>query len=856
MTVSNELLRIRHPKLEYMSEVEVCKVPDKISLLGGGVNVYHLGLEKWSQRQIAFTNDNQNIVLFRGGLESKAKKDKPQWIHISSIEYIKRGIFTDRFEKQMVKDSNLAHQIETTLSIVYLGGQTVDLWFVTFEELEMFYNTAVMLLSTYDQMKNSILPEVILLHQFWLDFAGRRGNLELLKVKSIFAQINVKVTYSEIYSMARHLPSFDEKKGLSISECAYIIYLVKARNNRILGEKPPITELWNKLQQLDAASSNNEEDLKKETNTKSKKSVMSASKFRWFMVKVQLESNLSMKDAKDIIFYFNSMCGRERNGADFIDKETFELYLTSTVNDAFDPDKSLTESCDMTQPLSSYWINSSHNTYLKGCQFASKASVNMYIDALDRGCRCLEIDCWDNVAPETEPVVTHGYTLTSTILFVDVIHAINFFVQCNPETYPVILSIEDHCSSPSKDIMAMHMKNIFQDSLYVINENVEELPSPEIMRGKVVIKGKRPQNISYDDDRDDTVKGRKVKRNSSNEKLSKLNLSFENDDDEDESYDKFDKNLGNLVKFGSKEMSASPLKLVSKNSLKKNQKHVTPAKSYIKHVAPRLAQISSLNSVKLENFGLSMKQEVSQMHSVSEKKLKRIVKKGQRYWSAWIRYNENHMTRIYPSGTRLDSSNFNPLVPWSMGCQLVSLNFQTKDDFLFINDGRFRENGNCGYVLKPNVLLSRNEERVTTTKLRIQVLWGSLLPKRLRKDKCNAIDPFVKISVYDGVQGQNVQSFKTQAVLNNGLNPVWNNENMEFVIANPGVAIVLFGVWDNGGNIAVYGDLKSHLIGYSSIPFSCLREGYRSIALFDKNNTRDGTFAVASVVVQISKISG
>ena len=43
----------------------------------------------------------------------------------------------------------------------------------------------------------------------------------------------------------------------------------------------------------------------------------------------------------------------------------------------------------------------------------------------------------------------------------------------------------------------------------------------------------------------------------------------------------------------------------------------------------------------------------------------------------WIKHNLRQLSRVYPKGTRVDSSNLDPVKPWSAGCQLVALNFQT-----------------------------------------------------------------------------------------------------------------------------------------------------------------------------------
>ncbi|XP_029995723.1 1-phosphatidylinositol 4,5-bisphosphate phosphodiesterase eta-2a isoform X9 [Sphaeramia orbicularis] len=173
----------------------------------------------------------------------------------------------------------------------------------------------------------------------------------------------------------------------------------------------------------------------------------------------------------------------------------FTNYMRSPAGDIFNPEHYNVVQ-DMNQPLCNYFIASSHNTYLMGDQLMSQSRVDMYAWVLQAGCRCVEVDCWDG--QDGEPIVHHGYTLTSKILFKDVIETINKYAFVKND-YPVILSIENHCSVPQQKKMAQYLIEILGDKLDLSNIKADEsgrLPSPETLKGKILVKGKKlPSNI-------------------------------------------------------------------------------------------------------------------------------------------------------------------------------------------------------------------------------------------------------------------------------------------------------------------------------------------------------------------------
>ncbi|XP_072234977.1 1-phosphatidylinositol 4,5-bisphosphate phosphodiesterase delta-1a isoform X1 [Leuresthes tenuis] len=479
-------------------------------------------------------------------------------------------------------------------------------------------------------------------------------------------------------------------------------------------------------------------------------------------------------------------------------KDGFLMYLQhedgSILNPAHKPVYQ-----DMSQPLNHYFISSSHNTYLMEDQLKGPSSTEAYIKALMKSCRCVELDCWDGA--NGEPVIYHGYTLTSKVVFRDVIKAIKDYAFKTSD-YPVILSLENHCSVDQQKLMAHHLISILGDALVTKplgNSMPSNFPSPEELKGKFLIKGKR---------------------------LNKLDAAFTN---------------GTTIEEDtvSEEDEAA--------DCKENGQKAKPKKSKIK-LAKELSDIVIYcKSVHFSGFEHARdNQAFYEMSSFKEGKACNLAETSA---TAFIHHNMDKLSRIYPAGSRTDSSNYNPVPMWNVGCQIVALNFQTPSKEMYLNQGRFLPNGFCGYILKPEYMrsLSSQFNPNTLTKgpwlkrknFNVMVISAQQLPK-LNKDKQKSIvDPLVRVEIY-GVPEDNA-SKETHYIENNGFNPMWN-EKFQFVINVPELAVVQFVVEDYDSTS------QNDLIGQYCLPLTSVQNGYRHVPLLTK---RGDTIPSAGVFVHL-----
>ncbi|XP_031975822.1 1-phosphatidylinositol 4,5-bisphosphate phosphodiesterase eta-1 isoform X9 [Corvus moneduloides] len=616
-----------------------------------------------------------------------------------------------------------------------------------------------------------------------------------------------------------------------------------------------------------------------------KKDHLTAEELAQFLKVEQKMNNVTPEYCLDIIQKFE--VSEENKKQNVLGIEGFTSFMRSPVCEVSNPLHREVHQ-DMEQPLCHYFIASSHNTYLSGDQLLSQSRAEMYARVLQAGCRCVEVDCWDG--PDGEPVVHHGYTLTSKILFRDVAETINKYAFIKNE-FPVILSIENHCSIQQQKKIAQYLKEIFGDKLDLSSVSTgdrRQLPSPQDLKGKILVKGKKlpcslgadaeEGEVSEEDSADEIEDDCKLKPCFGNgatqhqvesfirTKLESLLKESQIRDKEDPdsftvrallkaTHQSFNVNLKqNLdTKEGGKKSHGRSLmgnfgkhKRAAKAAGKAHgasddedsQQHPPGKEPGQPHRLARRRKTVKLcralsdlvvytNSVAAQD--IVDDGSTGNVLSFSETRAHQAV---QQKAEQFMLYNQRQLTRVYPSAYRIDSSNFNPVPYWNVGCQLVALNYQSEGRVMQLNEAKFRVNGNCGYVLKPQQMCKGTFNPYSADplpaspkkQLILKIISGQQLPKppdSMLGDRGEIIDPFVEVEII----GLPVDCCKdqTRVVDDNGFNPVWE-ETLTFTIHMPEIALVRFLVWDHD-------PIGRDFVGQRTVAFSSLVPGYRHVYL-------------------------
>jgi phosphatidylinositol phospholipase C delta len=604
---------------------------------------------------------------------------------------------------------------------------------------------------------------------------------------------------------------------------------------------------------------------------------MTRDEFLQFLRQVQRENVDDDLACWEAIFARFARKGRSRDaekqgaaGSDeglTMSETAFAAFLTSTSNEVIPKEP---QEYVLDRPMNEYYISSSHNTYLIGRQVASISSHEGYISALLRGCRCIEVDCWDG--DDMQPVVTHGHTLTTRISFLEVIKTINKYAFAKSH-FPLWISLEVRCQPSTQIKMAQIMMEIFGDKLVrtPLDPSSDRLPSPSELMDRILIKVKKS---------DESVRNidRPVGRRRGNSLPSPYQRAMA------------------LEHVPAAPAPASPL--LSPTPATRSNRQINTITEGLVHEPTTSSSPSECDSEGEVGAGKKVNSKIHPVlgdlgvycmgihfdgfDSPDAKKFNHIFSFKEKTFgdrnqpragkAALYRHNMRYLMRVYPNGGRISSSNFDPLIYWKRGVQMAALNWQTFDTGMQLNQAMFDGGtAHSGYVLKPvegrQIQLMPNlspDECVgrrprKKVAFEIEVISAQQLMRPFNLGEKRTLDPYVEVEVlmaddkrnkadaaaYAAAQQTQLKQ-RTKIVRDNGFNPEFNQTCVFDVTTKyPDLIFVRFSVKlaDKG-----YND-KAPFATFTA-KLSNLKQGYRTIPLL---NHKGENFLFSTLFCRIKK---
>ncbi|TVU18097.1 hypothetical protein EJB05_34167, partial [Eragrostis curvula] len=513
--------------------------------------------------------------------------------------------------------------------------------------------------------------------------------------------------------------------------------------------------------------------------------VLGEEALRRFLREVQgLDAAAAEAEAREVMAFAAEQKVLKKGG---LTAEGFHRWLCSDANAALDPRRGVYQ--EMCLPLSHYFIYTGHNSYLTGNQLSSGCSEAPIVKALHDGVRVIELDLWPNAAKDDVEVL-HGKTWTSPVELTKCLDAIkeHAFVS---SPYPVILTLEDHLTPNLQAKVAKLIKETYGDMLFISeSEQMAEFPSPDDLKGKIIISTKPPK-----------------------EYLQTKSGKEETDDDKAE---------GGLSEQGSEKYVEEAEELVE--SEKKAQQGAD--NEYKRLIAIQLTR----RKHDMDKDLMVDPDKVSRL-SLGEKAYeKATVSHG----ADIIRFTQRNLLRIFPRSTRITSSNYNPLMGWRYGVQMVAANMQGHGRKLWLTQGMFRANGGCGYVKKPDILMNSDPDNLfdpradlpVKTRLKVTVYMGDGWRFDFRKthfDRCSPPDFYARVGIAGVAADMRME--QTRVIMDNWI-PTWDHE-FEFPLKVPELALLRVEVHESDNH------QKDDFGGQTCLPVWELRPGMRSVRLCD-----------------------
>ncbi|KAK0568483.1 hypothetical protein OC861_001888 [Tilletia horrida] len=357
---------------------------------------------------------------------------------------------------------------------------------------------------------------------------------------------------------------------------------------------------------------------------------------------------------------------------------------------------------DRSHPVSEYHISSSHNTYLSGRQLVGKATTLTYYHTLRIGCRCVEIDVWDNEKNYDEPEVTHGLTLSTKIPFRDVVQAIGDEVDQEITEakqsgsllpLPVFISLENHCKDRGQEAITRILEEVLGDKLIKQKIETENEPRLSEMEGKITV----------------------------------------------------------MVEYYGPDLNADAAEISSSESSSDEEERAAAKKKAENKPAKIVPALASLGvyaqSVKPKDTSWlqgELQEPVNHMINVSEIAVHKLLEKHDA--SAMIKHNAHHLIRVYPKGTRIGSTNLHPCPFWGIGAQVAALNTQTFDASMQINEAFFA--GTAGYSLKPSFLRRDPPGDPPSGKVKVKFHIAGISDLNVAPDRADDVRPYVTCTLH------------------------------------------------------------------------------------------------------------